>query len=222
MASRRSEGAALLVALLLGAACERPRPVVPAASAPPEVEEDSSFLQSEKLDEDVQELVVRAFGADAAFPFEVTARAPLDAITRARFRERGVAIEEGDDAERTYRVTAKASALGVLTGDERVRSVRCAPPPLPDGVLPPEEVWRGKLERDVRTIVAAKSTCWFEVTIRFGKEPPEGERAYFEEHGVIVLGWNADDAMGWVPVGLLPWLAMRESVAFVEVRRNFR
>ncbi len=210
---------------LATAACEPPRPpAVPAPAAATEGEEDVAFLRSEKLDEDVQELVVRAFGADVVFTFDVSARAPLDAITRARFRERGVSIEGGDEADRSrlYRVEAKASALGVLTGDERVRAVRCAPPPLPNGPLPDEDAWRKKLERDVRTIVGAKSTCWFEVTIRFGKEPPAGERAYFEEHGVVVLGWSADDAIAWVPVGFLPWVALRSSVAFVEVRRNFR
>ncbi len=217
--------------LVTACACEPARP--PAAPLPVarevQEEEDASFLRSEKLDEDVQELVVRAFGSDVPFTFEVRVAQPLDPITRERFAERGVEVEPDPEgsapaprAPRVHRVRTKVGALGLVTGDERVRAVVCAPPALPEGELPPEEAWRSKLERDVRTVVGARSACWFEVTIRFGHEPPPEERAFYEAHGARIEAWSADDAIAWVPVRFLPWIAMRDVVSFVEVTRTVR
>lgn len=220
-------------ALILVAACCACEPARPPASpaTPPAVaeaaeEEDASFLRSEKLDDDVQELVVRAFGSDVPFTFEARVSAPLDRITRARFAERGVTVHEDDPPReetrgpRVHTVTAPVGALGLLTGDERVRAVRCTPPPLPEEPPPPEDTWRSKVERDLRIVLGARSACWFEVTIRFGEEPPPDAKRTFEAHGGRFASFGADEATGWVPVLYVPYVAPLPWVSFVEVKRR--
>ena len=209
----------LLPALVL-LACEPVRP----AAAPvlvagdPNADEDVAFVRSEKLEEDVQELVVRAYDADVAFRFEVRLSRPLDPITRERFAERGVELLEELPSGVVAR--AKVGRLGVLTGDERVRSVACSLPAPPEGPPPADDVWRRKLSAEVRIVAGAASSCWFPVLLRYGVEPEAAERAFLEEHGALVVAWDRDRTTAWVPVRLLTSIAAREAVLSVDTIRR--
>lgn len=209
-----------LPVLLFVVGCEPSRP----AAAPtlvagdPAGEEDVAFVRSEKLAEDVQELVVRAYEAEVPFVFEVRVARPLDAVTRTRFAERGVELLE--DLPSGHVARARVGRLGVLTGDERVRAVTCAPPPPPEGPLPADEVLRRKLSPEVRVVVGAASACWFEVRVRWATEPDEAERAFLEAHGARIVAWDREATVAWVPVRLLPHVAGREAALSIETHRR--
>jgi hypothetical protein len=224
------------LAALAALACDPAGPSSPRAPAPavvgePGRDEDLSFVRSDKLAEDVQELVVRAYGAEVSFTFDVQTRAPLDRITRERFAERGVEVVL--DTPTGHMVQARVAALGMVAGDARVQRIQCAAPQ-PEGPPPADERWRRKVAREVRIVVAAKSACWFEVALHYGddpaREPPAEERAFLEAHGARIVLWTGGaasveakgegHAVAWVPVALLPHLAARDAVSAVEARRG--
>lgn len=172
---------AALFALVVG--CEAARE--PAKQPAP----DTTWITSAKLDEDVQELVLRAYEEDVAFPFRV---------------RRG--------GEETV-VRLKAPMLGSVVGDPAVESVRCetaSPEP------PPDDAWREKVDPDVRTVAATKGTCFTAVTIAFARDATPEDRTKLEALGFLVKGFDGRGAIGWAPVRSIATIAALELVAHVQ------
>ena len=171
-----------LLASLAGCPEAAPPAQPPAARAEP----DTSWIRSDKLDADVQEMVLRAYDADLAFPFRVRTR---DEETIVRLRP---------------------SDLGGVVRDANVVAVRCAPPATEQ---PPDDAWRAKVDPDVRTVHGAQSACWTAVALRFAHDPSPDEWQGAVDAGVVAHARDARSALVWAPVRAIPRIA---AMAFVE------
>lgn len=179
-----------LLASLAGCPEAAPSPQPPPARTEP----DTTWIRSDKLDPDVQEMVLRAYEADLAFPFRV--------------RTRG---EDGGTVEAIARL--RPSDLGGVVRDDRVVAVRCAPPATEQ--VQGEE-WRAKVDPDVRTVLGAQSACWTAVALRFEHEPSEGEWRAAEDAGLVVHARDARSALVWAPVRAIPRIAAMPFIARIE------
>lgn len=167
---------------------------------------DMTWIRSDKLDADAQEMVVRALDDDLVFPFEIAGE--LDEPARGRIARGGVQLDEPSSAAVVVR--ARPAQLRAVVQEPLVRSVRCAARAFD---APADEAWREKVDVNVRTIVGAGSTCWASVTLRFSTAASEIERRELEQLGVIVFAFDAKTALIWAPVRGIPHLA---ALAFVE------
>jgi hypothetical protein len=184
-------GWAVVVAFALAGCPESEPPVSP---TPARVQPDTSWIKSEKLDPDLQELVLRAYDSDLAFPFRVRARG-----------------EDGGIDETVARV--RPADVGGFVRDERVVAVRCATPPTEQV---PDDQWRAKVDPEVRTVLGAQSACWTAVTILFEREPTADEWRAAEEAGIVVHGRDGHSALLWAPVRGIPRLAAMTFVSKIE------
>jgi hypothetical protein len=171
-----------------------PEAAPPAEPTSARVHPDTSWIKSEKLDPDLQELVLRAYDSELAFPF------------RVRLRTSDGAMEE------TVARVRPADVSGFVR-DERVVAVRCATPPTEQV---PDEQWRPKVDPDVRTVLGAQSSCWTAVTLVFEREPAADEWHAAEETGVVVHARDGRSALLWAPVRGIPRLAAMAFVSKVE------
>jgi hypothetical protein len=158
------------------------------------VQPDTSWIKSDKLDADLQELVLRAYDSELAFPFRV--------------RTRGA---DGNVEEVVTRV--RPAEVGGFVRDERVVAVRCATPPTEQIS---DDQWRAKVDPDVRTVLGAQSSCWTAVTIVFEHEPSPDEWHAAEETGIVVQGRDGRAALAWAPVRGIPRIAAMAFVAKIE------
>lgn len=175
----------LLLAALAGC------PEAPPAREPAVVraEPDTSWIKSDKLDPDVQEMVLRAYDVDLAFPFRVR-RGHEETIVRLR-----------------------PSELAGVVRDPDVAAVRCAPPPTEQV---PDDAWRAKVDPDVRTVLGAQSACWTAIAIRFERDPSAEEWQAALDAGVVVHARDARSALAWAPVRTVPKIAAMPFVARIE------
>jgi hypothetical protein len=171
-----------------------PEAAPPAEPTPARVQPDTSWIKSEKLDPDLQELVLRAYDSELAFPFRVRTR--------------------GDDG-RVEEIVARVRPADVsgFVRDERVVAVRCATPPTEQA---PDDEWRAKVDPDVRTVLGAQSSCWTAVTILFDREPTADEWRAAEDAGVVVHARDGRSALLWAPVRGIPRLAAMAFVSKIE------
>lgn len=181
----------VVLATVLAGCPEAAPPVEPTTAR---VQPDTSWIKSEKLDADLQELVLRAYDSDLAFPFRVRARA-----------------EDGGIEETVARVRPADVSGFVL--DERVVSVRCATPPTEQIA---DDQWRAKVDPDVRAVHGAQSSCWTAVSLVFDREPTSDEWHAAEESGIVVHGRDGRGALLWAPVRGIPRLASMPFVAKIE------
>jgi hypothetical protein len=186
--------ASCAVGWLLVGGCAEPL----AARTQPRSEPDTSWIGSDKLDADLQELVLRAWEADLRFPFRVRTRA-----------------DDGGVAETVERV--RPSEIETFVRDDRVVAVRCAPPTL-EPVS--DESWRAKVDPDVRTVLGARSACWTAVALRFEREPSDAEWALAEQTGIVVHARDARTALVWAPVRAIPGIAKMTFIASIEPSRR--
>jgi hypothetical protein len=178
-------------AMALAGCPEAPPPAEP---TPARVPPDTSWIKSEKLDPDLQELVLRAYDSDLAFPFRV--------------RMRG---DDGQLAENIARV--RPADVSGFVHDERVIAVRCATPATEQI---PDDQWRAKVDPEVRTVHGAQSSCWTAVTIVFEREPTPDEWRAAEEAGIVVHARDGRSALLWIPVRGIPRIAVMAFVAKIE------
>lgn len=178
--------------LILLTGCPEAAP--PAEPTPARVQPDTSWIKSDKLDPDLQELVLRAYDTELAFPFRVRMRS-----------------DDGGLDETVLRV--RPADVSGFVRDERVVAVRCATPPTEQV---PDEQWRAKVDPDVRTVHGAQSSCWTPLTIRFEREPSLEEWRAAEEGGILVHARDGRSAILWAPVRGIPRLAAMAFVAKIE------
>lgn len=184
-------GWGIVIAAVLSGCPEAAPPVEP---TPARVPPDTSWIKSDKLDPDLQELVLRAYDSELAFPFRVRMRASDGSIEEAVARVR------------------PADVSGFVR-DERVVAVRCATPPTEQV---PDDRWRAKVDPEVRTVLGAQSACWTAVTILFEREPTPDEWRAAEEAGIVVHGRDGRSALLWAPVRGIPRLAAMAFVSKIE------
>lgn len=185
-------GWVVLIAWALAGCPEAAPPAAEPTAA--RVQPDTSWIKSDKLDPDLQELVLRAYDSELAFPFRV--------------RTRG---EDGSIEETVARV--RPADVSGFVRDERVVAVRCATPPTEQV---PDDQWRAKVDTDVRTVLGAQSSCWTAVTILFEREPTGEEWHAAEEAGIVVQGRDGRSALLWAPVRGIPRLAAMPFVSKIE------
>lgn len=161
---------------------------------PARVQPDTSWIKSEKLDADLQELVLRAYDSELAFPFRVRMRA-----------------EDGGVEETIARV--RPADVSGFVRDERVVAVRCATPATEQV---PDEQWRAKVDPEVRTVHGAQSACWTAVTLLFEREPTPDEWHAAEDAGIVVHARDGRSALLWAPVRGIPRLAAMTFVSKIE------
>jgi hypothetical protein len=171
-----------------------PEAAPPAEPTPARVRPDTSWIKSEKLDADLQELVLRAYDSDLAFPF------------RVRLRD-----ADGEVAEHVARV--RPADVSGFVHDERVIAVRCATPPTEQI---PDDQWRAKVDPEVRTVHGAQSSCWTAVTMVFEREPTSDEWRAAEDAGIVVHARDGRSALLWAPVRGIPRIAAMAFVAKIE------
>ena len=152
---------------------------------------DTTWIKSEKLDADVQEMILRAYDLDLAFPFRIRTRASAD--------------------ERIER--SRPADLVAFIRDDDVVSIRCAPPAT-EAVS--SDAWRSKVDDDVRTIHGAQSACWTGITIRFTREPSSEEWTHAVGMGLVVYARDARTSLVWAPVRAIPRLASLEFVDRID------
>ena len=182
---------AIAASIALGGCPEAAPPIEP---APARVQPDTSWIKSDKLDPDIQELILRAYDSELPFPFRV--------------RMRG---EDGGIEENVARV--RPAEVGGLVRDDRVIALRCATPPTPQI---PDDRWRVKVDPDVRTVHAAQSSCWTPVTLVFECEPTPDEWRAAEETGIVVHARDGRSALLWAPVRGIPRIAAMAFVSKIE------
>lgn len=182
------------IVVSIGALSGCPEAAPPVEPTPQRVQPDTSWIKSDKLDPDLQELVLRAYDSDLAFPFRVRSRA-----------------EDGHIEESVARV--RPADVSGFVRDERVVAVRCATPPTEQV---PDDQWRSKVDPDVRTIHGAQSACWTAVTMLFEREPTPDEWHAAEEAGIVVHARDGRSALLWAPVRGIPRLATMAFVSKIE------
>ena len=166
----------------------------PVEPTPARVQPDTSWIRSDKLDADLQELVLRAYDSDLAFPFRVRVR-----------------TDDGHVEEKVARV--RPADVSGFVRDDRVVAVRCATPPTEQV---PDDQWRAKVDPDVRTVHGAQSACWTAVTLLFDREPTSEEWHAAEEMGIVVFARDGRSALLWAPVRGVPRLAAMAFVSKIE------
>lgn len=183
---------ASIALLVLVTGCPESAP--PAEPTPARVQPDTSWIRSDKLDPDLQELVLRAYDSEVAFPFRVRRR-----------------DDDGGLEETVARV--RPADVSAFVRDERVVAVRCATPPT---LHVDDEQWRPKVDADVRTIIGAQSSCFTAIAMQFEHEPSPEEWRAAEDAGVIVHARDGRSALVWAPVRGIPRLAAMPFVSKIE------
>jgi len=178
------------VSLALAAALSAPASgCAPREARAPHLEPTTAWIVDPKVDGDVQELLVRAYDEELAFPFRVTTR-------------------EGEMV-----VVKKPAELAALVADPSVLGIACA---AASPAAPGDDAWRERVDPELRTIFAANSACFASVSLRFAREATAEDKVTLEGLGLVLKAFDARTAIAWVPVRALPALGAFELVAHVD------